>query len=393
MRLGTSLRERTPEETARIATELMPVLGISRVVDVTQHDRICLPVALSYRPRGETLRVHAGKGLSSADASASALMEAIEFAVCERHASAGGDATLPLRDLVAALPGRLRLIDFAPRLGVAADVDTPIPAVQCEELVRAGSALLPAELVFMPFDHGAAAPLFGWSSNGLASGNTLEEATLHALLEVMERDALAMNLARNRSRLVANRSLPAPFRSMAAQWLESGVELVVRYVPNEWGLACFEAALLQPGSRRLRVHRGWGLHFHRHIALSRAICEAAQTRLVVLRRRIANNIDEAKVGPLLARLMDRQRMTELNETPHFAARSVRAAYVEVFERLAAHGFKHVFRRQMRLAGDPAGLRGLHVVKVVVPRCEFAAGPHVRMGPRLLAGVFAERFKG
>ena len=35
------------------------------------------------------------------------------------------------------------------------------------------------------------------------------------------------------------------------------------------------------------------------------------------------------------------------------------------------------------AGD---LLGLHVVKLVVPRCEPALGPEMRMGPRLLRRV-------
>jgi ribosomal protein S12 methylthiotransferase accessory factor len=392
MQLGTSLRERSPEETVKIAREWMSVFGISRVIDVTQRDRISLPVFVSCRPRGKTLRVHAGKGLSPADALAGALMEAIEYAVSERHAEADADATWPLRDLVAALPSRLGLDDFAPRLGAVADGNALTPSVLCEELVRGGSALLPAELVSMPFDYGDAIPLFGWSTNGLASGNSLEEATLHAMLEILERDALAMNLARNGSRLILGSSLPAPFRSLASGWLESGVELIVRYVPNALDLPCFEAALVQPTSRRLRVSRGWGLHFDRHVALSRAICEAAQTRLLAMRRRGTNVLDAARADQLLARLSDRHRVSEFDATPHAAPQTVCAASRELFARLADKGFKYVFRRQMSLGGGPAAERHglLYVVKVVMPRCEFAAGSRIRMGPRLRARVLGKR---
>ena len=195
MRLRVSLRVRSPEETSEIASALMPGLGIARVTEITHLDRLSLPVFISHRPGGKTLRVHAGKGLAAADALAGAVMEAVEYAASERHSSAGADASLPLRELAAALPPPLSLIDFAPRLGVAIDWASPTPAVHCEEIFSGTSVLLPAELVLVPFEHRRAAPMFGWSSNGLASGNTLDEATLHALFEVLERDALAMNIA------------------------------------------------------------------------------------------------------------------------------------------------------------------------------------------------------
>ena len=122
------------------------------------------------------------------------------------------------------------------------------PGAYCEELVSGQPVLLPAELVLVPFGGDDPAPMFGWSTNGLASGNSLEEATLHALLEVLERDTVAMNIARDESRLVANESLPAPFRRLAVEWAAMGVRLLVRCIPDALGLPCFVAALHQPRS-------------------------------------------------------------------------------------------------------------------------------------------------
>jgi ribosomal protein S12 methylthiotransferase accessory factor len=384
IRAGTSLRSRPPEETIDVARGLMPQLGITRLIDATERDCLTLPVFLTHRPGGRTSRIHAGKGLAAADACAGALMEAVEYSVAELHSSAGADVSLPLGDLSAALPAGLRLADFSPRLGVAADLRAQTPAVFCEELVSSQRVLLPAELVLVPFEPASSVPMFGWSTNGLASGNSLEEATLHALLEVLERDALAMNLARDESRLVPNASLPMPFRELAIEWASRGIELVVRSLPDALGLPCFVAAVLQPRSRRVRVSRGWGYHFRRDIALARAICEAAQIRILVLQDAGHDRIGATHEERLLARLVDTRRVMRFEDAPHLAPRSIRSASNELLGRLGAAGFSRVFRRQMLPAGDAAGLRGLHVVKVVVPLCEFASGTHIRMSPRLIA---------
>jgi len=291
--------------------------------------------------------------------------------------------------LAAALPRPLTLTDFAPRLGVAIDWASSIPAVRCEEIITGTNALLPAELVLVPFEHPDAAPVFGWSSNGLASGNTLNEATLHALFEVLERDALAMNVAGDSSHRVSNASLPAPFRGLAAGWMRLGIELFVRFMPNALGLPCFEAAMHQPESRRLRMSRGWGLHFDRRIALARAVCEAAQVRLVSMRRRCyATELPKAE--RLLASLRSSRRAMTFEDVPHFTFWSVDSALKALLALLGHEGFVHVFRRQMPLRIDGLPRHELHVVKVVVPRCEFASGAHMRMGPRLIERAFGKQ---
>ena len=100
--------------------------------------------------------------------------------------------------------------------------------------------------------------LFGSTTNGLASGNSLVEATLHGLLEVLERDALSMNRPRDASRPLDNRRLPEPFRTLASAWRGLGVELAVRAVPNAWALPCFEAFVHEPASTNVNLAGGSG---------------------------------------------------------------------------------------------------------------------------------------
>lgn len=377
----------------------MRALGISRVIDITRGDRLGLPVFLSMRPGGATLRVHAGKGVSAIDARVGALMEAVEFAVGEHASRAGADTCLPLGELAAQLPAGLTLYDFAPRLGISAAPDRTTPAVRCEDLISRRKVLIPAELVMLPGPVDPAPALFGWSTNGLASGNTLAEATLHALLEVLERDTIAMNVARNEAAPIDNDQLPQPFRQWAAQWQLLGVRLFVRFLPGEFGLPCFEATLHEAGSQNIELARGWGLHLDRTIALSRAISEAAQSRLSKIHSDGPELADLYRHHPhrevlpqgdtrerMLAALNDRAKRIDFQEVPHDACRSIGTALRNLLARLQAQNFHHVFRRRMRTGADGPDLLGLHVVKVVVPRCETVLGTMPRMGPRLLARV-------
>lgn len=396
MRLNTSLRARSVDSTTRLAQAAMPALGITRVTDITRLDRIGLPVFASVRPRGRTLRVHAGKGLEPGEARIGALMEAIEFAAAEADAARGVDAWATGAELEAQWPDGLCLDDFAPRFFVKAVADAPIPAVTCEALDGRGSWLLPADLVqvLAPAPCGGPA-LFGWTTNGLASGNTLDEATLHALFEVLERDTLALNSGRDRSALVDPASLPPALRALAARWRGLGIELLVRHVPNALALPCFEAYLHEPASTDVNIAGGSGLHVERGIALARAVSEAAQSRLSTIhgaRDDIVHYYAKYS-GPndarrrenetqLLARLQNTRRRVRFGDVAQRRAVPGPALLDDLVARLPAAGLGRVFRRHLAGRGSPLPLRGLHVVKVVVARAESLEGNGARVGPRL-----------
>jgi ribosomal protein S12 methylthiotransferase accessory factor len=204
------------------------------------------------------------------------------------------------------------------------------------------------------------------------------------LLEVIERDSMAMIMARDDSRLVRGASLPSPFQELVAKWEQMGMELIVRFFPNQFDLPCFEAAIHEPASNDLRLARGWGCHLDSRIALSRAVCEVAQTRIAAIkaprRDRLRRRGDHASRA--FVRMTEATDMIDFGEVPHVACNSVRSAMREVKVRLAGAGITRVFRLRMHFNGEPAALLGLHVVKVIVPLCESAVGFYVRMGPRL-----------
>jgi ribosomal protein S12 methylthiotransferase accessory factor len=403
MRLQTSLRERDAAQTWALASPLMPCLGISRVTDITALDRLGLPVHASVRPRGQLLSVHAGKGLRAVESRTGALMEAVEFALAEADSLREPDARATLADLQAAWPGRLAPIRFAPRVDATLAATEVWPAVACEWLEWGEATLqgvrLPDELVRLPGSRRQGPSAFPWSTNGLASGNTVDEATLHGLFELLERDSLALNHARDASRLLDE--LPEPFAAMRGQWARDGVELIVREIPNEFGLACFSALLHEEASVDVNLSRGSGLHLDRSIALARAISEAAQARLSTLhggRDDIVNFYAKYALGVsasrlagearLLERWRDRSRTVEFEAVPHSPITEVTTALSELRARMARAGLSVIVRHRLPWPDAIRGRVPLQVVKRAVPGCEVLEARNRRVGARLLARLLA-----
>ncbi|MEM2098027.1 MAG: YcaO-like family protein, partial [Methanothrix sp.] len=172
-----------PEETLEIVERKMPAAGITRVADITNLDRIGIPVFTSIRPTAEkgAISVYNGKGATPTEAKVSAIMEGIE-----RYSAEVRNA-----DLITARFSELRENALNPEeliLPRGADPDAEIPWVRGYDLIGEEEILVPANAVFHPLPS-SYTRLFRTNTTGLASGNQLEEAIFHGLAEVVERDA------------------------------------------------------------------------------------------------------------------------------------------------------------------------------------------------------------
>jgi ribosomal protein S12 methylthiotransferase accessory factor len=358
----------------------MPRLGITACVDATPHDLLGVPVWFSSRPAGLTNCVHAGKGVNPMEAQVGALMEAIEYAAAERADSHTASDHLPLRELLQAFGGRLSAADLAPRFGARLPPERVVAVDVCEDVATGAQYQMPSELLRLvppPTDDDGA--LFGSSSNGLASGNSLEDATLHGLLEVLERDCLALDHVRPSTCWIAPATLPAPFSSWHARWLQQGIRLRVRRLDNEFGLSCVEAELIQLSHSGTARSTGYGIHPDATIALARAVTEAAQCRLHSLRfepESLRGPSVAADEGPLHGNEMP------FDGLPSQQVGSVDDLLSALISRLRTRGLPWVLRRRMNSDASATEFAGLHVVKVLVPGCETAVGHHVRIGRRL-----------
>ncbi|MEO8705210.1 MAG: YcaO-like family protein [Kofleriaceae bacterium] len=279
----------SPAETVERILPMMRTAGITRVADVTGLDTIGIPVVMVCRPNSRSVAVAQGKGLDLDAARASGLMESLE----QWHAE---HILQPVRFATATeLAARHRLVELEglPRLSIGSlDPHRKLLWIEGADLVDGDSRWLPFEVVHtdytLPTPPGAGC--FLTTSTGLASGNNHTEAVLHGLYEVIERDAVALWRAAGPGRRRATRvdlaSVDDPAcRDLLARFDRAGIAVGVWEVTSDIGLPVFVAEIVDrdpDACRVLCVSAGQGCHSARAIALSRALTEAAQSRLTLI---------------------------------------------------------------------------------------------------------------
>ncbi len=300
---STGQRRRPPSETWEDFGRHREALGITRVANMTGLDRVGIPVYNAIRPNSRSLSVSQGKGATHDAAKVSALMESIEYWHAEH-------VDLPLRrDSYRRISGLVPTIDvrilplrggldnvaatFAETPAVATlAVDRPMLWVEGRELLGGTELWVPYETVTynrVGLDY--AANTFQVTSCGLASGNDLAEATLHALCEIVERDALTMWWAPDRpdyrGSMIDNDSVTDPTcRWMLGLLAAAGLDIFLWDVTSDLGVPVFQACIVEqddlPQWRSFGPCWGYGCHPDPVVALSRAITEAAQSRVTVI---------------------------------------------------------------------------------------------------------------
>lgn len=272
--LSGTHRVRAPEATLSWIKPLLPRMGITRLADVTWLDDIGIPVYQAVRPNSYLLSVAQGKGLSPVLAQVSAAMEAIETWHAERLRP--GDRK-PVSVIAPSLGYDLRELPLVRRhhLNPAA-----VPEWSAaRELLSGTETVVPTECLRLD---GRTADrwdprLFQSTSNGLASGNTVEEATVHGLYEVIERDAAARAVHSPRPVLVDVDTVDGASGALVEQLARAAVDLRIDLLPSPTGLPCFRARMVSDSFPV--VCEGMGCHLDRDVALCRALTEAAQSRV------------------------------------------------------------------------------------------------------------------
>jgi ribosomal protein S12 methylthiotransferase accessory factor len=282
-------RARPPSETIAEYRVLMPRVGMTRLANITGLDCIGIPVYVAFRPNGRCLATSQGKGLDHDAAKASALMESLETWHAEtllnaarwesyqgllRSTTQTGDgvidpATLPYRRLPLAEVPRAWILGF--------------------DIMNERPCWVPLDAVSLNFVgvHARGEELIR-GSDGLASGNHLLEAVVHGLCELIERDAEDLwRLSTSPLRQLDLSALADPYcREVYDRLTRAGVLTAAWDLTSDVGIPAYGSAIMErPDPSRLRsmgIHYGWGCHLAPHVALSRALTEAVQTRLTYI---------------------------------------------------------------------------------------------------------------
>ncbi|OQP85415.1 hypothetical protein BTR14_16115 [Rhizobium rhizosphaerae] len=289
MTLAAFARERSAADTFGRVFPYLKTFGITRIARHTGLDRIGIPVWCAYAPNARSIVVAQGKGVTDEDARISAVMEALERAV----ACAPATATVEASQAELEADGH-KALSLAILLAVGKRPLDPAERIRwfCGTDLTTGEPVhVPADAVLL--DRTIENNRYWQSSDGLASGNTLDEAVFHALMERIERDAYAlfqlMPQAARLARCVDPALLATPeLEEMRARIADAGLCLTLFDITSDLKIPCYTAYLgpppetLSAHARFTDVTYGAGAHPLAARAALRAVSEAAQSRMTFI---------------------------------------------------------------------------------------------------------------
>jgi ribosomal protein S12 methylthiotransferase accessory factor len=391
------MRSIAPETTLLYAKQWAATAGISEVRDITDLDILGVPVYVSVRPQARGEAFTFGKGLRRVDAEVGAYMEALEFYFAEPGVGRVSTRWGSARDVAGHERAEDAILDFVPLLQREVDLDGSLLLASVRDLESGDECAIPAELIYYPApDVGQS--LFGASTNGLASGNSLIEASIQALLELIERDIWSFEFVRSASKLVEAASLPDDVREIVDRAERNGLQLKVRTIPNDYGMPFFAAFVFDlDNPSRKTFNGGWACDLDRERALVRAVTEAAQSRVAFMHggrkvptSRAAGFASDAQqreaklVHQHMLGVSDTRQQTLLTDIPDLAvAGALQQKLDAVIERLRRVLQEPIYRVVFTPPESP-----LQVVRVVVPLLENLKDTRVRVGRRLKATIDA-----
>lgn len=372
----------SPEKTIENGESKLKVAGITRVTEITHLDRIKIPVFSAIRPTAQDggVSVYAGKGISTNQAKASAMMEGFERYSAEKQENDETVlATAEELDGEYISPQSLNL----PKGVEIGELEWSI----CYDLVDQKEYYVPSNGIYHPYKSNN---LFKSNTNGLASGNTLNEAILHGIFEVIERDAWSIfELTKKNYRQVDVKTIDSNLiNDILKKFEDENINIKLMDLTADINVPTIAASsddvqLKDPGLLTLGV----GTHLNPEIAILRALTEVAQSR--------ATQIQGAREDTVRADFIRKagyERMKKINEH-YFKEDDEKISYLDIsnngkdsieenieitVNELKNNGIEHVLYHDLTRPE-----LGINVVRVIIPTMELYSIDNTRPGYRFV----------
>ncbi|MGD1835271.1 MAG: YcaO-like family protein [Nitrososphaeraceae archaeon] len=305
------------EETLKKVSKIIKKIGITRISDITYMDKLYIPNYSAVLPgTDDYIWVYSGKGPTKKHAKASAVMESIE-----RYSA------LPNFYKKKFIQGTHNELSKSHKILHPNEIIEPtsiqysnemiMDYVEGYDLINQETILVPSTLSLFRYtpSYPSINPFAFHHTNGLASGNVIEEAICHALCEVIERDAISLaqlqtsaipyhilhniilNLKRNnlniqnihKEKFVDDNSIfpdvelsdleYEPVRKLIKKFDKFHIPLSIKNITSDIGIPTFNVGCVEWISENYGyLAEGHGTHPDKRIALMRAITEVSQTR-------------------------------------------------------------------------------------------------------------------
>jgi ribosomal protein S12 methylthiotransferase accessory factor len=404
---GTS-RITPAQETLKRVTFISQKIGVTRLADITNMDILGIPNYSAVLPGTEDyIWVYSGKGPTKAHARASALMESIE-----RYSSlpSGGPKNF--------IQGSYDQLSKSFNVLHPDEIVEPLRFQYNNEMSMdflSGFDLFSEEPILVP----ASVALFRYSpvppfvdpfafhhTNGLASGNVMEEAICHSLCEVIERDATSLaelrasaipfhflrhitNALRKKGyalnsiltdKYVDDPSIFSdvdisqvefqPVKALGEKFLQAKIPLIIKDITSDIGIPTFNASSIEWISHDYGyLAEGHGTHPDARVALMRAITEVSQTRAANIQgarddlRKIRygqNNTDDKRAW----QFMPSSKKVKFSEVTSYFNQDILNDIKLILEHLKQTGLNRAII--VNLTNDSIGIP---VVRAIVPGLE------------------------
>jgi thioglycine synthase len=310
---NVTIRVRPVSDTLSRVSTVCKNIGITRISDITYMDKLYIPNYSIFLPgTQDSIWVYSGKGSSKMQAKASGLMEAIER-FCSLSSNYSKNYISGTYFELSKTYDKVIHPDevVEPALSEYDEKSSKIDYIQGYDLQNNQEVLVPAQLVLSKFSTKPPSNYaFLYShTNGLASGNVLEEAICHALCEVIERDAVSIadlcsssipyTIFKNTNQLkipedefIDNSSIFQevdiskiiedydPLKILVKRFNDTGLPLLIKDITQkDIGIPTFVATSIESITSDYGFYaKGYGTHLDARIALIRAITELSQTR-------------------------------------------------------------------------------------------------------------------
>lgn len=303
-----------PEKTIEINEDKLKTAGITRIADITDLDRIGLPIYTAIRPTAEdgAVSIYGGKGITKDHARASAMMEGFERYSAERHES--DETTIATLEEISSKgnyinPESLNLPkDFKKQNLDSMKLEWSI----AKDIISDEEYFVPTNAIYHPYIHSKdSESLFKSNTNGLASGNILEEAILHGIFEVIERDAWSIfELTHKNYSQIDLDSIESDIVNDTIDKFESeGIKIKLMDFTADINVPTIAASADDTVTRDAGLLTlGMGTHLDPEVAILRALTEVAQSRATQI-----NGAREDTVRADFAREAGYERMKRINK--------------------------------------------------------------------------------
>ena len=303
-----------PNETIKNNEEKCKIAGITRITEITHLDRIGLPVFSAIRPISQdgAISIYGGKGISSEHAKASAMMEGFERYSAEKQCENLVTGT------VSEISSKGNTIDVE-SLNLPKDFKKEnielfnLEWNICHDLISGDDYYVPSNAIYHPYvlEDNSCQSLFKSNTNGLASGNSLEEAILHGMFEVIERDAWSIfELTHKNYKQIDLDSIESETVNDAiSKFSENDIKIKLMDFTADVNIPTIAASaddtlLKDAGLLTL----GIGTHLDPEVAVLRALTEVAQSRATQI-----HGAREDTVRADFARTAGYERMKRINK--------------------------------------------------------------------------------